>query len=140
MKPRPPVWPLWNLLAEQVDEHHAGEAGQGAGDHHGDELHPVHLHAERVGGVGVFAGGPQAQAERRLPEHEVREREQRERDDDQQRHVGGDRQDRVGQVGQEEAVLVAEVAQRLVEERDQVDLGDVGRGSAGDSLAEPRPS
>ena len=62
-------------LALQVDvrgddgEEDAAEAGQAAGDDHGDVLVLVDVDAERLGGDRVLAAGPQPQAEGGAPQH-----------------------------------------------------------------------
>ena len=89
-----------------LGEERATQTGKRPGDDDGDELHPIDVDAEGLGGDRALTHGAQSQAERSAPQDEVGRRDEQDGDDrqlgDLRRQAGQD----AGQVRDEEPVVL----------------------------------
>ncbi|CAM5694571.1 hypothetical protein SALBM217S_05740 [Streptomyces griseoloalbus] len=102
----------------------AAEAGQTAGDDHGEVLVLVDVDAEGLGGHRVLAAGAQPQAERGAPEDPPGAGDERDGDQGQPGDIGDQAAEQAGDVGDEEPALGVEVGQPVGQSRH----GEVAEG------------
>ena len=102
-------------------EDRAAEAGERAGDQHGDELVAVDVHAQRLGRGRRLTAGPQAQAEAGAPQDPGGAEDQHQPDEDEGAEVLGEHLHDRREVADEEPVLLLEGVHRVGDEQ-EVDL------------------
>ena len=98
----------------EVDQERPGESGQHSGGEHRGVLHPVDADAQGLGRGGILAARPQPQSEGSPPQDEPGQRNQQQGEDGEDGQTGGDASQQAADVGDEEPVMLLELAKRGV--------------------------